>query len=271
MVAVAAPAAHAQSSLNYVALGDSYSAGPLDGTTTGNLLCLQSSASYPYDTASYLGASLNDVSCSAATSADLTNTSQYPGVPPQVDALSSSTQLVTLTDGGNDNGLFVSAILDCGITDILDVLNIGSPCKDVYGNTFTNDVASDASTVEQTFATIKADAPNAQIFVLGYPDILPSSGGCYPTMPLTNGDTSYLNNLELDLNSMIQTEAAAAGVHYVSTYSQFEGHGSCATGSNQWINAIIATNGGISVHPNATGEQEMADILESALAADGIS
>ena len=53
--------------------------------------------------------------------------------------------------------------------------------------------------------------------------------------------------------------------------SQFEGHGSCATGSKQWINAIISTSGGISVHPNATGEQQMADILEAALAANGIS
>jgi lysophospholipase L1-like esterase len=268
---IAAPAAHAQTPLNYVALGDSYSAGPLDGATTGNLLCLQSSASYPYDTASYLGASLTDVSCSGATSANVTSTSQYPGVSPQVDSLSSSTQLVTMTDGGNDNDLFVGALLDCGIIDIFDVFNIGSPCKSAYGNTFTNEVASDASTIKQTLATVKADAPNAQVYILGYPDILPSSGGCYPTVPLSNGDTSYLNNLELDLNSTIQTEAAAAGVHYVSTYTQFEGHGSCATGSNQWINAIIATNGGISVHPNATGEQEMADILESALGANGIS
>jgi len=270
VLAVAAPAAHASSGLNYVALGDSYSAGPLDGPTAGNLLCLQSSASYPYDAASYLGAKLTDVTCSGADSANLTTTPQYPGVSPQVDALSSSTQLVTLTDGGNDNNLFVSALVDCGTIDIFDVLNIGSPCEDVYGDTFANSIASDASTLESTFATIKKDAPNAQVYVLGYPDILPSSGGCYPTMPLTNGDTSYLNGVELDLNSTIQKEATAAGVHFVSTYSQFEGHGSCATGSNQWINAIIATSGGISVHPNATGEQEMANILESALAAKGI-
>jgi hypothetical protein len=46
--------------------------------------------------------------------------------------------------------------------------------------------------------------------------------------------------------------------------------GACATGSSQWIKAIIATNGGISVHPNATGEQQMANILETTLAADGI-
>ena len=270
-VGLVAPAAHASSSLDYVALGDSYSAGPLDGPTTGNLLCLQSSASYPYDTASHLGAALTDVSCSGADSADVTTSSQYPGVPPQIDALSSSTGLVTLTDGGNDNDLFVSALLACGTTDILDVFNIGSPCKDLYGNTFSNEVTADASTLRSTFALVKADAPNAQVYVLGYPDILPTSGGCYPTMPLTNGDTAYLDNLELDLNSSIRTQAAAAGVHYVSTYTQFEGHGSCASGSNRWINAIISSSGGISVHPDATGEQEMAAILESALAADGIS
>lgn len=270
-IGLAAPVAHAATGLRYVALGDSYSAGPLDGPTTGNLLCLQSSASYPYDTASFLGAALTDVSCSGADSADVTSSWQYPGVAPQVDALSPSTQLVTLTDGGNDSDLFVSALLACGATDILDIFNIGSPCKALYGNTFTDEVAADASTIRSTFATVRADAPNAQVFVLGYPDILPSSGGCYPTVPVTNGDTSYLNNLELDLNTTIQSEAAAAGVHFVPTYSQFQGHGSCASGSNQWINAIISTSGGISVHPDATGEQELADILESALAADGIS
>ena len=270
-IGMAAPAAHAASGLHYVALGDSYSAGPLDGPTTGNLLCLQSSASYPYDTASHLHASLDDMSCSGADSANVTTSSQYPGVPPQVSALSPSTQLVTLTDGGNDSDLFVSALLACGATDILDVFNIGSPCKAIYGNTFTNEVAADAATIKSTFAAVKADAPNAQVYVLGYPDILPSSGGCYPTMPVTNGDTAYLNNLELDLNSTIQAEAAAAGVHFVSTYSQFQGHGSCAKGSSQWIDAIISTSGGIAVHPNATGEQQMAIILEAALAANGIS
>jgi len=268
---VVAPAAHAQTQLRYVALGDSYSAGPLDGPITGNPLCLQSSASYPYDTASYLGASLNDVSCSGADSSNVTTTSQYPGVAPQVDALSPSTQLVTLTDGGNDNNLFVSAVAECSATDIADFLNIGSPCKDVYGNTFSNDIAADASTVEQTFATVKADAPNAQVYVLGYPDILPSSGNCYPTMPLTTGDTAYLNQMELSLDSMVEAAAAKAGVHYVSTYSQFVGHGACATGSNQWINPLLPTNGGISVHPNATGEQQLAGILDTSLAKNGIS
>ena len=270
-IGVAAPAAHVPSKLDYVALGDSYwPAHWTDRRPATSCVCSRRPAT-PMTRRRYLGASLTDVSCSGADSANVTASSQYPGRGAAGRRPVTGHAAGDPDRRGNDNDLFVSALLACGVTDILDVFNIGSPCKAVYGNTFTNEVAADASTVKQTFATVKADAPNAQVYVLGYPDILPSSGGCYPTVPLTNGDTSYLNNLELDLNSTIQAAAAAAGVHYVSTYSQFEGHGSCATGSKQWINAIISTSGGISVHPNATGEQQMADILEAALAADGIS
>jgi lysophospholipase L1-like esterase len=263
--------AQAQAPLQYVALGDSYSAGPLDGPFVGNLLCLRSSASYPYFLAAHLGASLTDVSCSGADSSDLTTTAQFPSTPPQVDALSPTTQLVTLTDGGNDNNLFSSAVVDCGLLDLLDAHNIGSPCAHKYGSTFVNDVASDAATVERTLATVKADAPNAQVYVLGYPDILPLTGDCYPKVPLTSGDTAYLNRLELTLNAMIRAQAATAGVHYVSTYAQFIGHGACATRAEQWINAIIPVGNGAPVHPNAQGEQEMATILENALPAGGTS
>jgi hypothetical protein len=94
--------------------------------------------------------------------------------------------------------------LACGATDIPDAVNLGSPCRALYGNTFTDEVT-------------------------------------------------------------------AAGVHLVPTYDQFVGHGSWASGSNQWSNATVSTPGGIPVHPDATDEQQMADILESALAANGIS
>jgi hypothetical protein len=35
-------------------------------------------------------------------------------VPPQLDALSKNTQLVTMTIGGNDNNVFIDTIFDCG-------------------------------------------------------------------------------------------------------------------------------------------------------------
>lgn len=266
---LAAPASAAP--LNYVALGDSYTAGagilPLSSTISP--LCLQTTLNYPHLIAHADGFDLQDVSCSGATSGDMTS-SQYPGVAPQFDALSGSTSVVTVGIGGNDNDLFVGALVDCGVTDILDFLNIGSPCKDIYGNTFANDVSGDASTIGGVLQGVHARSPQAQVFVVGYPDLLPQSGHCYPTMPLTTGDTAYLNGIEEDLNSMLQSEASAFGATFVNTFTPSIGHDACKSSSVRWINPIIASGGGISVHPNPTGESELATFVQSALSSKGL-
>ena len=266
---VAAPASAAP--LNYVALGDSYTAGagilPLSSTISP--LCLQTTLNYPHLIAHADGFDLQDVSCSGATSGDMTS-SQYPGVAPQFDALSGSTSVVTVGIGGNDNNLFVGALVDCGVTDIFDFLNIGSPCKAIYGNTFANDVSGDASTVGGVLQGVHARSPQAQVFVVGYPDLLPQSGHCYPTMPLTTGDTAYLNGIEEDLNSMLQSEASAFGATFVNTFAPSIGHDACKSSSVRWINPIIASGGGISVHPNPTGESELATFVQSALSSKGL-
>jgi len=259
------------SSLNYVALGDSYTAGAgiLPLSSTASVLCLQSTENYPHLVSSAEGWNLDDVSCSGATSSNMT-ASQYPGVGPQFDALSPSTNVVTVGIGGNDNGLFLDALVSCGVLDIGDFLNIGSPCKAVFGSTWASDVANDASTIAGVLQGIHSRSPNAEVFVVGYPDILPQSGNCYPTMPLTAGDTSYLNGVEEDLNSMLQSEASANGATYVDTFTPSIGHDACKSSSVRWVNPIIATNGGISVHPDPVGEAEMAKSVEAAMAAKGI-
>ena len=254
------------SSVNYVALGDSYTAGAgiLPLSSTASVLCLQSAANYPHLVSSAEGWNLADVSCSGATSSDMT-TSQYPGVGPQFDALSASTNVVTVGIGGNDNGLFLDALISCGVIDIADFLNIGSPCKAVFGNTWANDIASDASTIGGVLQGIHSHSPSAQVFVVGYPDILPQSGNCYPTMPLTTGDTSYLNGVEKDLDSMLQSEASANSATFVDTFTPSIGHDACKSTSVRWVNPIIATNGGISVHPDPAGEAAMAKFVEATL------
>ncbi len=258
------------STRTYVALGDSYTADPgVSGLASGiSVLCLQSSADYPHQVGAALGLATTDVSCSGATSSNMTS-SQYPGVAPQFAALSGSTNVVTVGIGGNDNNLFVGALVSCGILDIADFLNIGAPCEAVFGNTFANAVSGDASTIGGVIRGIHAHAPGATVFVIGYPDILPQSGHCYPTMPLTTGDTSYLNGVEKDLNSMLSTEAAANGATFVDTFTPSIGHDACKSGSAQWVNPIIATNGGISVHPTPNGVTETTKLVGQALSAKG--
>ena len=259
------------SSLNYVALGDSYTSG--DGispaSSTAPADCAQSAADYPHLTAKAEGWNLTDVSCAGATSGDMTS-AQYADQPPQFNALSGTARVVSVGLGGNDHTLFVSALVDCGVTDILDFLNIGAPCRALYGNTFANDVANDASTIGGVIAGIHSRATKAAVFVLGYPDILPQSGNCYPTMPLTSGDVSYLNGIEKDLNAMLKSEASAHGATFVDTFTQSIGHDACKSSSVRWVNPIIASGGGISVHPNPTGAARMGAALQSAIAAEGL-
>src|SRR5262245_31053508 len=89
----------------YVALGDSYTAGPLIPNQSLNPLgCLRSTNDYAAVAARALGLSLRDVSCSGATTSHMANPQNVtPGPnPPQFDGLRSDTAVVTLGIGGND-------------------------------------------------------------------------------------------------------------------------------------------------------------------------
>src|ERR1044071_7294562 len=132
-LALSAPIAQAVPPLRYVALGDSYSAasGVLPPDLFAPPQCLRSVRNYPHViAAAATGAQLRDVTCGAAETNDYFEP-QYPGVAPQLDALKPDTQLVRMTIGGNDSGVFINTILSCG-TAGLSTLGQGSPCKDRY-------------------------------------------------------------------------------------------------------------------------------------------
>src|ERR1700722_1531025 len=94
----------------YVALGDSFTSGPdvptqLDAATSPRApaSCMLSSRNYPSLVARALGLTLRDVSCSGATTKDLTSP-QGSGIPAQLNALGPRTAVVSVGIGGNDLG-----------------------------------------------------------------------------------------------------------------------------------------------------------------------
>jgi hypothetical protein len=250
----------------YVALGDSYTSAPLVEPVSPSAPpeCAQSDANYPHLTAKALGLNLTDVSCGGATVSDMTE-SQYPGVDPQFDALTSSDAVVSLGIGGNDDNTFITSVAGCGALDVLDPENAGSPCKAAFGNYFADNIASDAPNIGAALKQIHTLAPNARVFVVGYPDILPQSGNCWSSMPLTTGDVTYLNGVEKDLNGMLRAEADANGATYVDTYDPTIGHDVCKSESVRYVEPLIPSTDAISVHPNAAGEAAMTSLLESAI------
>jgi lysophospholipase L1-like esterase len=268
-VVVAGPAGAAgPDGPDYVALGDSYSAGsgvwPPDPSAPP--ACMRSSSNYPHVIAATTGASLTDVTCGAAQTKDFT-AAQYPGVAPQLDALGPGTDLVTLTIGGNDNNTFIGAIVACGSAGAAS-LGYGSPCKDLYGSRFDADI--DAQTypaVRKALADVHAAAPNARVAVLGYPWIVPTAfvPSCYAKLPIARGDVPYLRALQAHLNAVIAQAASETGTTFVDLSGASDGHDACTPIGTRWVEPVLFGTNTVPVHPNALGEAAMADRTMSVL------
>ncbi|MFD0330792.1 LysR substrate-binding domain-containing protein [Streptacidiphilus monticola] len=140
----------------YVALGDSYTAGPRIPDATGTPVgCLRSDANYPHLVAKALGLSgstqFRDVSCSSARVADLTRPQKTADGtnPPQLDALNSATRLVTVGIGGNDVG-FASLLGACVQAGLEYQLSAGgrnaahgvAPCQAEYTSSGADEIAA---------------------------------------------------------------------------------------------------------------------------------
>jgi len=258
-VVLAAVAPGAGAATRYVALGDSYSAA--SGVLPPDLLappeCLRSTRNYPHDIARATGARLRDVTCGAAETSDFFE-SQYFGVPPQLDALTSDTQLVTMTIGGNDGGVFIDTILDCGTLGVLS-LGHGSPCKDRYGSSFEETIRNSTyPSLVRALTAVRARAPSATVAILGYPWVMPASGGCFDRMPVAEGDVPYVRGIEATLNDAVSRAAAVTGATYVDLSQVSNGHDACKPLGVRWIEPVLQGTNPVIVHPNALGETGMA-------------
>ena len=273
LLAMLLPAATAAgaSGPSYVSLGDSYTSGPLIPHQTGVPAgCLRSTHNYPSLVAAALGAvSFSDVSCAAATTASMTAPQPVtPGVnPPQLNALSASTTLVTLGISGNDLG-FANIIVSC--TELSLSSPLGSPCESHYTAGGTDQLAQLITMigpkVAAVLAAVRQRAPQARVLLVGYPDILPNTGrGCWPVVPIAHGDVPYLRGVEAQLNAMLAAEAAANNATFVDTYSDSIGHDFCEATGVKWVEGLVPTSPAAPVHPNALGEKAMAQQVLAAV------
>ena len=257
---VAAPASQATTPIRYVALGDSYSAasGVLPPDPSAQPNCIRSTANYPHLIAAATGAALTDVTCGGADTSDYF-TPQYDNVPAQLDAVAPDTELITMTIGGNDSGVFIDSIVQCGIAGA-STLGQGSPCKDRYGSSFEDTIRNTTyPSLVNALDAVQAAAPDAEVAILSYPWILPTSVGCFDKMPVAEGDVPYLRSLQTTLNDAVRRAAEATGATYVDMNEVSEGHDACQPLGVRWIEPVLQGTNPVIVHPNALGEQAMAE------------
>jgi lysophospholipase L1-like esterase len=265
-------AAIGKSPRHYVALGDSYTAGPVIPVQRIDPIgCERSTNNYPALLARTLQIrDYTDVSCSGAKTVNMTAPQAVPllGInAPQFDALRSDTDLVTLTIGGNDIG-FAEIIFTCARVSATDPL--GNPCQREAtaggGDFYAQRVAETAPKVARVLDGIRARSPHATVVLVGYLRILPPAVGCFPVFPIARGDVPYLDGLEQQFNTVLADQAFKHGAAFVDSYGNSLGHDACKLPGQKWVEGTVPTSPAAPVHPNALGMQEVAAFALETLA-----
>ncbi len=239
-------------SVSYVALGDSYASGVSLGDYFGPASCKRSRIAYAF-LVHLRGERMHShlVACSGATTSDVVKQGQ-------LNALSRSTDLVTISVGGDDLG-FATLIEYCMITDCTS-----------YVNRFRGHVAGILDPrLHHLYGLVRARLrSSAKVIVIGYPRLFPDhpyqeSFWCrnFVLVRMRADEQVAANRLADTINSVIGSEARAAGFGYIDSETLFDGHDPCAR--SPYLNALIKTHPSESYHPMESGHRAWAGAIEA--------
>jgi lysophospholipase L1-like esterase len=240
------PAAAAQAAPQYVDLGDSYASGVgsrVFYSESGS--CKRSPEAYGPKVAAQRGYTLSFQACSGAKTTDVNAN--------QLGTLSSTTNLVTISIGGNDAG-FSNVIINCA----LYFFTCGSAISEA--NSFIANKL--AGLLDTTYNDIRARATTAHVVVVGYPHLFTDDGKTCNVNFLTSGNEKKLNETGDKLDAKIKERVAAHGFTFVDPRSAFKPHEVCA--SEEWLNGQ-SNPLEESYHPNTKGQNEFTTEVEAVL------
>ena len=251
----------------YVAMGDSYTAAPLFPLAEQEQIngCLRSDENYPALVATQLDVPLIDVSCSGASTTSMFAAQRFIDNerPPQLDSLTTDTDLVTLGIGANDFRYFSKMIFTCLKVAKRDPE--GSPCRDKNLTPQGRDrierhLSEIRRNVSRVVRAIGRKAPNAQILLVGYPQLLPAEGTCRNKLPLAVGDYAYTRDLNLRLSNAVRKGGVKAGAEFVDLVEASQGHDICS--KEPWVAGIRgAPKRAMGLHPYPAEQHAVADLL----------
>ena len=226
---------------HYVALGDSYSSGVGTGVyDTASGACQRSPLSYPpLWVAQHHPASFAFVACSGAKTADVRAN--------QIPALQPTTEVVTITIGGNDAG-FGPVLQTCTAAES-DRTCLGAvDAAEAFERTVLRE------RLARTYAAIRAAAPHAHVIVLGYPRLFELTPRCADPLAPNLTRRQKLNEGADVLNSVIHSVSQQHGLSFTDVRDRFAGHGVCS--ANPWINGPSEPASVGPYHPNQTGYRD---------------
>ncbi|GAA1611522.1 SGNH/GDSL hydrolase family protein [Actinoplanes couchii] len=236
---------------DFVALGDSYAAGLGAGNYGDDKQCRQSrDGGYPQLFAKEQATpftKVTDVACSGAVINDV----RYKQLP----ALTETTGVVTLTVGGNDAG-WTGSLQDCLFGD-------DAGCATSVETSVKKAEGTLPAALDDLYKAIRTAAPNAKVYVLGYPHLVAEPGKSGVTcQQLNDARRKSLNEGADSLVDLIKGRAEAQeGFTFVDVREAFKGHEACT--KEPWIHAV-GDDISETFHPNADGYQAYLKALVAA-------
>jgi hypothetical protein len=179
--------------------------------------------------------------CSGATTSGLLSS--------QVSSVTSDTNWVTYTIGGNDAG-FSSVITTCAEP------SWASECDGAIDNAQALIQNTLPGRLDQLNYAIKSRAPNAKVIPLDYPRLF-NGTDCNAFTWFSPHEETRLNQTANMLKGVISAAATRAGANFLfrDVIPRFVGHAVCDGGggsSTEWINGLSNPTGE-SYHPKTTG------------------
>jgi lysophospholipase L1-like esterase len=225
----------------YVALGDSYSSGV--GTRTFyEPTCQRSVYAYPYlEHEAHPTWTFVNATCSGATTSSLLSS--------QISSVTSDTNWVTYTIGGNDAG-FSHVITECALP------SWASNCNGAINEAqaiIKNTLPGHLDTVN---SEIKKRAPSAKVIALDYPKLF-NGEDCNALTFFSPAEETRLNETAEQMRTVISAAATRAGSNFTfrDVIPAFIGHAVCDGGggsSTEWINGLSNPTSE-SYHPKVAG------------------
>ena len=243
----------AASTPQYVALGSSYAAGPGITPTVPDSppRCARSAENYAHVLAQHRGLSLVDATCSGATTVDVLRGGQF-GLPAQLDAVTSQTELITVTIGGNDVYFMANLIaMSCGQPGGCPI----HPDADVNAR-----FANLADSLKQIVAVARQRNPKVRVVFVNYFTVLPEQGTC-ALVGLSVEQADHVRGVAARLADITRKVAQESHADLLDLGSLSRAHNACS--SDPWVLGAHPPQGASipPFHPNREAMRAVGDAL----------
>jgi lysophospholipase L1-like esterase len=211
----------------YVSLGSSYAAGAGIGTLVSGTpqRCGRTGNNYAHLLAARMHLDLIDASCGGAMTSHILG--PWNELPPQVDAVTPATKLVTITIGGNDlNYVRNLMIAMCGRVPGM-MPPSGRTCPSIAWPSEA-DYSALGQKLREIAREVRRRAPQAKIVFVDYVRILPDVGGC-ASLPLDDAQLAPARDGFSWMAEITAKSAAAEGAMLLPAGELSRRHDACST------------------------------------------